>query len=221
MRLERSGWPSRHLAGRPRNRLLAGTLSGLLMAAAVAAAHQEATFPSGAQPPLAKRAFLPIIKLAPDFALTSHTGHPVSLADLRGKVVMLDFFYASCPDVCLLVSAKLAVLQRRLKNLGVLGKEVVLLSASFDSLRDTPEVLREYARGMRALPGGWFFLRGDSAAVSRLLQQYDVWIKPYPDGSFDHSMRIYLIDRQGRIREIYNYNFFTVEQVLLDIQSLR
>lgn len=221
MRLERSGWPSRHLAGRPRDRLLAGTLSGLLMAAALAAAHQEAPSPPRAQSPLAKRAFLPIIKLAPDFALTSHTGHPVLLAGLRGKVVLLDFFYASCPDVCPLMSAKLGALQRRLKHLGVLGKEVVLLSASFDSVRDTTEALRDYAKGMRALPGGWFFLRGDSAEVSRLLQQYDVWVKPYSDGSFDHSMRIYLIDRQGRIREIYNYNFFTVEQVVLDIQSLR
>ena len=190
------------------------------MAAAGAAAHQEAPFLSEAPPPLAKRAIFPIIKLAPDFTLTSQTGHPVHLTDLRSKVVLLDFFYASCPDACPLISAKLGALQRRLKDLGVLGKKVVLLSVSFDSLRDTPEALRGYAKAARALEGGWFFLRGDSAEVGRLLQQYDVWVKSYPDGSFDHSMRVYLIDRRGRIREIYNYDFMTVEQVILDVQSL-
>ncbi len=206
--------------GGSRRQAIVGLLAGLLMAAASTAAHQAAPLPSAVSAPLARRAFLPVIRLAPDFTLTSHAGQPVRLADLRGKVVLLDFFYASCPDFCPVTSARLATLQRRLKSQGLLGKEVVLLSASFDSLRDMPEALRDYAKSVRALPKGWLFLRGDPAEVTHLLREYDVWVRPHPNGSFDHSMRIYLIDRQGRIREIYSYTFFTVEQVLLDIQSL-
>lgn len=192
----------------------------LLLAASGAAADQGAPSLRSATPPLAKTAFLPVIKLAPDFTLMSQSGQPVHLSDLRGKVVLLDFFYASCPDICPLITAKMAKLRRRLSHQGMLGKQVVLLSASFDPGKDTPEALRRYAKGVAAEPGSWFFLRGNDSEVIHVLRDYDVWVKRYPDGSFDHSMRLYLIDRQGRIREIYNYNFFTIEQALLDIQSL-
>lgn len=212
--------PYRPRTGRPRGRFVAAAFCALLGAAASSPAHQEA--PSLRHPPLpaAKGAFLPVIKLAPDFTLTSQTGHPVRLADLRGKVVLLDFFYVSCPDFCPLITGKMATLQRRLNTQGLLGRKVVLLSASLDPVKDTVEVLRRYAMAVQTVPGGWFFLRGNESEVTRLLLEYDVWVRPSPNGSFDHSMRIYLIDRQGHIREIYSYNFFSVEQVLLDIQSL-
>jgi len=190
------------------------------MAAASTAAHQEAPSLRRPSPPVAKGALLPVIKLAPDFTLKSQTGHPVNLADLRGKVVLLDFFYASCPDICPLITSKMAALQRRLNRQGVLGRKVVLLSASLDPVKDTVDAVRHYAKGVRALPGGWFFLRGDESEVTRLLREYDVWVRPAPNGSFDHSIRIYLIDQQGHIREIYSDNFLSVAQVLLDIQSL-
>ncbi len=204
----------------PMRRTIAGLLWLWLMAVASAAAHQQA--PSGpiTRAPLPSRGFLPVIKLAPNFALQTQSGQPIRLSDLRGKVVLLDFFYTTCPDFCPVVTAKIGTLQRRLKQQGVLGKEVVLISATFDPERDTLDALQRYARMVRAEPGGWFLARGGDAEVSRLLQDYDVWVKRSPDGSFDHSMRIFLIDREGRIREIYNYTFFSVEQALLDIRSL-
>jgi protein SCO1/2 len=185
-----------------------------------ATAHQQPPPGTGTPAPLPSKGFLPVIKLAPNFALHTQEGRSMRLSDLRGKVVLLDFFYASCPDFCPAVTGKMATLQRRLKRQGLLGREVVLLSASFDPRRDTLDGLRRYASAMRADPGGWYFLRGGDAETGKLVQDYDVWVKPSPDGSFDHSMRIYLIDREGRIREIYNYTFFSVEQALLDIRSL-
>jgi len=204
----------------PTRRIIAGFLLLRLLAVASATAHQQAPSDTTTPAPPAGSGFLPVIKLAPNFALQTQAGRPMQLSDLRGKVVLLDFFYASCPDFCPLIAGKMGTLQRRLKQQGILGREVVLLSASFDPDRDTLDALGRYAKTMRAEPGGWFFLRGADAEVSRLLRDYDVWVKPSPDGSFDHSMRIYLIDREGRIREIYNYTFFSVEQVLLDIRSL-
>jgi len=204
----------------PTRRIIAGLLGLWLMAVASATAHQQAPVGMGTPPPLPSTGVLPVIKIAPNFALQTQAGQPMQLSDLRGKVVLLDFFYASCPDFCPVVTAKIGTLQRRLKQQGVLGRDVVLLSASFDPERDTPDALRRYAKTARAEPGGWFFLRGADAEVSRLVRDYDVWVKQSPDGSFDHSMRIYLIDREARIREIYNYTFFSVEQALLDIRSL-
>jgi protein SCO1/2 len=204
----------------PTRRIIAGFVWLWLMAVASATAHQQAPARTGSPLPLTSAGSLPVIKVAPNFALHSHADQPIQLSDLRGKVVLLDFFYASCPDICPVVTAKMGTLQRRLKQQGVLGRDVVLLSASFDPERDTPEALRRYAKMVRAEPGGWLFLRGADAEISRVVQGFDVWVKPSSDGSFDHSMRIYLIDRDGRIREIYNYTFFSVEQVLLDIRSL-
>ncbi|MGH7410939.1 MAG: SCO family protein, partial [Candidatus Methylomirabilis sp.] len=112
--------PSQPRTGRSRGRFIAAALCTLLGAAASSPAHQEPPSLRRPSPPVAKGAFLPVIKLAPDFTLTSQTGHPVRLADLRGKVVLLDFFYASCPDICPLITGKMAALQRRLNTQGVL-----------------------------------------------------------------------------------------------------
>jgi protein SCO1/2 len=190
------------------------------MGASPAVAHQDPPARSGDAPAAVRRTHLPVIRPAPDFALVSHLGTPLRLSDLRGKVVLLDFFYASCSDICPAISGKMAVVQGLLKSRGTLAKQVVLLSASFDPEADTAEALRQYAGRLRASPDGWLFLRGDDTAIGRILRAYDVWVRRAPDGTFDHAERVYLIDRQGRIREIYSYAFFAVEQVLLDIESL-
>jgi protein SCO1/2 len=201
-------------------RILAGVLGLWLTAVPSATAHRQPPSGTSTPAPPPSKGFLPVIKLAPNFALQTQAGERIQLSDLRGKVVLLDLFYTSCPDFCPAVTGKIATLQRRLKRQGMLGREVVLLSASFDPAKDTLEALRRYARTVRAEPGGWFFLRGNGTEIGRLVRDYDVWVKPSPDGSLEHSTRIYLIDREGRIREIYNYTFFSVEQVLLDIRSL-
>jgi len=128
--------------------------------------------------------------------------------------------YTSCTDTCPLITGKLALLQRRLRERKLLGREVVLLTVTFDPERDTREVLQRYARGFRADPSGWFFLRGTPEETRRLLTLYDVWVRPAPDGEFDHSDRIFLIDQAGRIREIYSQRLFSPESVLDDILSL-
>jgi protein SCO1/2 len=128
--------------------------------------------------------------------------------------------YASCTDACPLITGKLALLQRRLQQQTLLGSRVVLLTVTFDPERDSREVLQRYARGFRADPSGWFFLRGTPDETRRLLALYDVWVRPAPDGEFDHSDRIFLIDQAGRIREIYSQRLFSPESALGDILSL-
>lgn len=164
--------------------------------------------------------YLPVIREAPPFALERSDGGQLRLADLRGKVAVMAPVYTSCTDTCPLITGKLALLQRRLQQQKLLGARAVILTVTFDPERDTREVLQRYARGFRADPNGWFFLRGTPEETRRLLATYDVWVRQAPDGEFDHSDRIFLIDQAGRIREIYSQRLFSPESALSDILSL-
>jgi cytochrome oxidase Cu insertion factor (SCO1/SenC/PrrC family) len=106
---------------------------------------------------------------APSFALVDQLGRPVSDADLRGKVVVADFIYTTCTDICPALTAQMAALRTRLAEEGLLGDEVMLLSISVDPARDTPEVLRAYSEPFGADPATWRFLTGDEPAIRQVV----------------------------------------------------
>ncbi len=164
--------------------------------------------------------YLPVIRDAPPFTLERSDGGQIFLSDLRGKVAVVAFIFTSCTDTCPLISGKLAALQKRLQEESRLEDRVVILSVTFDPRRDTREVLERYAKGFGANPKRWLFLRGTPDETRRLLGEYDVWVRPTPDGQFDHADRIFLVDPAGRIREIYNQRLLSVEWILKDIRSL-
>src|SRR5580693_7874308 len=101
----------------------------------------------------------------PDFELSDQSGHAVRTADLRGKVVAIDFIYTRCPlpDVCPRLSANFALLQRRFRD-----RELMLVSVTVDPDFDTPAVLADYARRWAAGPG-WLFLTGKVAPLAAAL----------------------------------------------------
>jgi cytochrome oxidase Cu insertion factor (SCO1/SenC/PrrC family) len=106
---------------------------------------------------------------APTFTLTDQRGRPLSDADLRGKVVVADFIYTTCTDICPALTAQMASLRTLLADEGLLGDDVVLLSISVDPARDTPEVLRAYSAPFAADPANWHFLTGDEAAIRQVV----------------------------------------------------
>lgn len=106
---------------------------------------------------------------APAFALTDQLGRPVSDADLRGKVVVADFIYTTCTDICPALTAQMASLRTRLADEGLLGNDVVLLSISVDPARDTPAVMRAYSAPFDADPANWRFLTGDETAIREVV----------------------------------------------------
>src|SRR5918995_7368451 len=123
---------------------------------------------------------LPTIGAAPDFALTSQDGAEVRLEDFRGKVVAVTFIYASCPDVCPLLSDKLARVQDALGK--DFGARIAFVSITVDPERDTPEVLKEYAELLDADLAGWSFLTGSPAAVREGARRYGVAVAAPPGG---------------------------------------
>jgi protein SCO1 len=120
---------------------------------------------------------LPIIGPAPPFALTSQDGKPIALAGLRGKVVAVTFIYTGCPDICPLLTEKMARVQDELgRNFGA---KIVFVSITLDPEHDTSEVLKQYAQLFDVKPEGWAFLTGspeairDAAPASRRLNIFD------------------------------------------------
>ncbi len=84
----------------------------------------------------------------------------MALSELRGKVVAINFIYTSCalPNFCLRIANNFGVLQKRFR--AQLGRDLVLLTVTFDPVHDTPEVLAQYASQWNADPATWHFLTG-------------------------------------------------------------
>ena len=172
------------------------------------------------QAALSRTPSLPVIKSAPDFTLLDTNGQPVSLSEMRGNVVLLSFIYTSCPSACPLLTARMSALRTRLKPDGTAARQVRFLSITVDPVRDSAAALERYARRFKTDPSRWNFLREEGQKLQRMLAAYDEWTRLQPNGEIDHPARLYLIDRRGRIREIYSISFFDDRQAFLDIQAL-
>lgn len=106
---------------------------------------------------------------APSFTLTNQLGRPLSDVELRGRVVVANFIYTTCTDICPALTAQMASLRTHLADEGLLGDDVVLLSISVDPARDTPDVLKAFSEPFAADPTSWHFLTGDEAAVREVV----------------------------------------------------
>jgi len=134
-----------------------------------------------------------------ELRLTGHDGRPRSLADFRGKVVVVTFGYTHCPDVC---PTTLADLASALRQLGAEARGVQVLFVTVDPKRDTPQLLREY---VPAFHPDFIGLYGDADATAKVARDFHVYAHERPDStpggySVDHSAQIYVLDRQGRMR---------------------
>jgi protein SCO1/2 len=132
------------------------------------------------------------------FRLGDARGHERSLADYRGKVVVVAFGYTHCPDVCPMTLANLANARRKL---GKQGDEVQVLFVSVDPKRDTPELLGRY---VAAFDPTFVGLGGSPAEVQRTVKDFRLYVEERPTGkgdySVDHSAQIFAYDRKGNLR---------------------
>lgn len=139
-----------------------------------------------------------------ELSLTDQNGRPRTLADFRGKVVVLFFGYTHCPDVC---PTTLAELSQVMKMLGSDADRVQVLFVTVDPERDTPAVLSQY---VTAFDPRFLGLSGDAAATRRAAKEFKVFYEkhkgPAPgEYSVDHSAGTYVIDPEGRLRLFVGY----------------
>lgn len=140
-------------------------------------------------------------RAADDFTLTASTGEPVSLSDLRGKVVLLYFGYTYCPDVCPTTLNDLALMAAELGERRMRDVQVVLVSV--DPERDTPQQLATY---LRYFHPSFLGMTGELDDLQRIATQFGIFFEKHADtGLVDHSSVITVLDRQGFVRLIIPY----------------
>ncbi len=137
-----------------------------------------------------------------DVKLVDQNSNSVSLAALKGKPMLVDFIYTSCPGPCLMETAKFANVALRLGD--KLGSKVVLVSITVDPEHDGPKQLREYAEQQGADAKGWYFLTGSPADVDRALAGFKIIREKEPDGSVGHIVNMVLINADGT--EVHQYS---------------
>ena len=144
---------------------------------------------------------LPKYWAVPPFALTERSGQPFDSASLKGKVWVADFFFASCPGVCPVLTARMAVIHKSFAG----DDRVRFVSISTDPAHDTPAVLQEYATRFGA-DARWAFLTGDKSAIWQLSREgFKLVIADAPGEKepITHSTRLVLVDRDGNARGFY------------------
>ena len=170
---------------------------------------------------------LPVIFPAPQFELTDQTGRPFSSSHLSGRVVVANFVFTSCTDICPLLTATMAQVRDQLRQEKLLGEKAVLVSFSVDPDNDTPEALRAYGERFGAEPAEWRFLTGQRQAIDELLiGGFKVGRPPpvarTPGGTPEiiHTNRFALIDTKGQVRALYSGDDLNVSTVVDEVRRL-
>lgn len=155
---------------------------------------------------------LPIGATVPDFTLTDQVHRRISLSQYAGKVVALNFIYTSCalPNFCYRISNNFGVLKQRFKE--QLGRDLVLLTVTFDPQRDHPEQLAHYAENWKADPKTWHFLTGSVTDIQNVTNMFGMDYFP-EEGLMNHSLHTAIIDRKGKLVANVEGNRFTADQL--------
>lgn len=153
------------------------------------------------------------------FSLIDQHGRGFGSSDLRGKVYVADFIFTSCPDICPVLSTKMANLHRRVRDDGVR-----FVSVTVDPEQDTPERLRTYAAQYRA-DARWLFLTGPPDEVRAAIEgsfRVPVGVRTPMAAGYDilHFPRFMLVDGQGILRGLYETDADGLSQLEKDIGRL-
>lgn len=154
--------------------------------------------------------FQPVDQPAPQFTLVDAADRSVSLADFRGKVVVLNFIYTNCGDVCPLHSVLIAQLQSMI-SISAMKDRVAFTSVTTDPSRDKGKVLSEYGEAHGLDPANWTFLTSPADApedtTRKVAKAYGLEFTEV-DGVQMHGLVTHVIDREGRLRgRFHGLNF--------------
>ena len=189
----------------------------ILLSLAVAPAHAHSLMDVENDLYAREQYFQPVDLEAPPFALENAAGQAVSLADYRGKVVVLNFIYASCGDVCPMHSVLIAQLQEMI-NQTPMKERVAFLSITTDPAHDTGPMLTEYGAARGLDPVNWTFLTSSASqredTTRAIAKSYGLEFTQTDDGDQMHGAVTNVIDRDGRLRgRFHGLNFEPVNVV--------
>ncbi len=155
---------------------------------------------------------------AANFTLTSQSGEPVSLNDLRGKPVLLYFGYTFCPDVC---PTTLSTLNKALEIMGKKADDVQVVMVSVDPERDTPQVLATYLSNFNP---SFIGLTGTHDQVASAATGLGVFFEKHEGSAatgylVDHTASVMVLDREGRLRLVLPFET-PAEDIASDLTRL-
>ncbi len=173
---------------------------------------------------------LPVIQPAVDGVVLRTDSSTVNLHELMsGKFALLSFIFTRCSDVngCPLANAVLYKVQSRLRKESDLKDEVVMLSVSFDPEFDTPEVTNQLGSAFSDGSVEWEFLTTrDQSELQPILDGYGQFaVRAHdehgePVADYMHLLRVYLIDRERKVRNIYSVSFLHPDILMNDLETL-
>lgn len=155
---------------------------------------------------------------ARDFRLPDFNGNPRTLADFRGKVVVVFFGFTQCPDVCPTTLTDMAEVKKRL---GADGDKLQVIFVTLDPERDTPQVLAQY---VPAFDPGFIGLRGTLEETAATAKDFKVFYQKVPGKTatsytLDHTAGSYVFDREGRLRLFLRHGG-GIEPIVADLKTL-
>jgi protein SCO1/2 len=133
------------------------------------------------------------------FELVDHNGATRTLADFRGKAIVLFFGYTHCPDIC---PASMAEIASAMQKLGKDAGRVQVLFITVDPERDTPDTLKQY---LSAFDPAFLGLYGDAGATQEIAKEFKIVYQKRAETSsdhhtMDHSAGVYIFDPKGQLR---------------------
>lgn len=152
------------------------------------------------------------------FRLIDHSGKPRTLADFRGKAVVIFFGFTQCPDVC---PTTLSDMRQVMQKLGADAEKLQVLFVTVDPKRDSQEILAQYVPSFNPTFLG---LRGDDAATDKVARDFKI-VHQIVEGktpesyTVNHTAASLVFDTQGRLRLFINYGM-EVDKITADIKLL-
>lgn len=140
----------------------------------------------------------PVLGPIQDFSLIDSNNQSFTKANLDGKVWVADLIFTSCEMTCPMMTKKMRTISQHFKN----HPDLRFVSISVDPEKDTPAVLKKYAKTHGALQASWFFLTGDMAVIRELaIQSFKLATTEAPSL---HSNRFVLVDKNSHVRGYYD-----------------
>jgi protein SCO1/2 len=152
----------------------------------------------------------------PPIMLTDQHGTKISLASLKGKLVLIDFIYTSCATACPVLTSRFAQIASRLG--GELGSKITMVSITLDPEHDHPPQLLEYAKTHEASRDGWLLLTGKPEEVDAVLSIYRIKRERESDGTIAHVATCFLIGPNGKQLRMYDAMEVAPATVVADIE---
>ncbi len=150
----------------------------------------------------------------------NQNGEKVKLSDFKGKLVLMDFIYTSCPHgICQYLNNKMQYVARKFPD--KLGADIQLVSLSFDDM-DSPEKLKKFAQRYEVADAKkWAYLGGAAGDIKDVSAEYGIsfqWDKK--EEAFMHTARTVLLGRDGKLLRVYRGTDYKLQQPVDDIASL-